>query len=245
MKSWFQARGYPKHLVQKEISKVQFNKENSNTKQSKSKRVIFVVTYHPLLKSSQSLINKHLNILYLDENAEAFIPGTMVTFRSSRKLSGYLVRAKSYPLARVTGSCKRYKKRFAVCLNVSETSTFISSLTHQTNKINYELHKSVTAHVLLANVLLQRSKQHVGQTIDNFRFQWNTDNNRKYHRSETCMQDHLFRHCSSPGHYGFSNDVSITFIDKADPSDPLKREDYWRRTLKTMAPFGLKIEDSV
>ena len=60
-----------------------------------------------------------------------------------------------------------------------------------------------------------------------------------------CMQEHLFRHCSSPGHHGFSNDVSITFIDKADPSDPLKREDYWRRTLKTMAPFGLKIEDSV
>ena len=120
IKSWFQAIDYPKHLVQKEISKVQFLKENSNTKQSKSKRVIFVGTYHPLLKSSQSLINKHLNILYLDENAEAFIPGTMVTFRSSRKLSGYLVRTKSYPLARVTGSCKRYKKCFALCLNVSK-----------------------------------------------------------------------------------------------------------------------------
>ena len=40
MKSWFQARGYPKHLVQKEMSKVRFNKENSNTKESKSKREI-------------------------------------------------------------------------------------------------------------------------------------------------------------------------------------------------------------
>ena len=27
---------------------------------------------------------------------------------------------------------------------------------------------------------------------------------------------------------GFFNDVSITFIDKTDPSDPLRREDYWR-----------------
>ena len=70
MKSWFQARGYPKHLVQKEISKVHFDKENSNTKQSKSKRVTFVVTYHPFLKSVQSLINKYLNILYLDENVK-------------------------------------------------------------------------------------------------------------------------------------------------------------------------------
>ena len=40
------------------------------------------------------------------------------------------------------------------------------------------------------------------------------------------------------GHAAFLNDVSIMFIDKTDPSDPLKREDYWRRTLKPMAPFG-------
>ena len=39
--------------------------------------------------------------------------------------------------------------------------------------------------------------------------------------------------------------VSITFVDKTDPSDPLKREEYWRRILWTMAPYGLNIEDSV
>ena len=43
----------------------------------------------------------------------------------------------------------------------------------------------------------------------------------------------------------FSVDVSVTFIDKTEPSDLLKREDYWRSTLKTMAPFGLNIEESV
>ena len=59
------------------------------------------------------------------------------------------------------------------------------------------------------------------------------------------MQEHLFRHFSSSGHNGFLIDVSITFIDKTDTSDPLKREDYWRRTLETMAPLGLNIADSV
>ena len=39
--------------------------------------------------------------------------------------------------------------------------------------------------------------------------------------------------------------MSVTFIDKTDPSDPLKRKDYWRSTLETMAPFGLNIEESV
>ena len=43
----------------------------------------------------------------------------------------------------------------------------------------------------------------------------------------------------------FLDNISITFIDKTDPLDPLKRENYWRRTLKTMAPFGLNIEERV
>ena len=40
-------------------------------------------------------------------------------------------------------------------------------------------------------------------------------------------------------------DISITFIDKTYPSDLFKREDIWRRILKTMPPFGLNIEESV
>ena len=57
------------------------------------------------------------------------------------------------------------------------------------------------------------------------------------------MQEHLFSHFSMAGHNGFLNDVSITFIDKTDPSDSLQREDYWRQTLKTMVLYGLNIED--
>ena len=59
------------------------------------------------------------------------------------------------------------------------------------------------------------------------------------------MQEHLFQHFSSPGHNGFLNDVSVTFIEKTDPSDPLKRENFWRKLLMTMAPHGLNVEDSV
>ena len=50
---------------------------------------------------------------------------------------------------------------------------------------------------------------------------------------------------SIASHNVFLNDVSITFIDKTDPSDPLRREDYWRQTLQTMFPYGINIEDSV
>ena len=46
------------------------------------------------------------------------------------------------------------------------------------------------------------------------------------------------------GHNGFLNNVSITLIGKADRKNPRKREDYWRRTLKTYAPFGLDVENN-
>ena len=40
------------------------------------------------------------------------------------------------------------------------------------------------------------------------------------------MQEHLYRHFSSPGHMGFLNDVSGKLIDKMVGSDSKKREDY-------------------
>ena len=64
--------------------------------------------------------------------------------------------------------------------------------------------------------------------LDKLRHRWNNykRNDRKHQRSEPCMQENLFRHFSSPGHNGFLNDVSVTFIDKTDPSDHLKGEDF-------------------
>ena len=44
----------------------------------------------------------------------------------------------------------------------------------------------------------------------------------------------------------FPDYLSLSYdYDKTGPSDPLKQEDYRRRTLKAMAPFGFNIEDSV
>ena len=67
----------------------------------------------------------------------------------------------------------------------------------------------------------------------------------KHRRGETCMQQHLYEHFCFSNHNCFISDVLVTFIDKTDPSDPLKREDYWKSTLKTVAPFGLNVEESM
>ena len=50
---------------------------------------------------------------------------------------------------------------------------------------------------------------------------------RKFERGEQCMQRHLHEHFNLPGHSGFLNDVSVTLIDKTDPKDLTKQEDFW------------------
>ena len=47
------------------------------------------------------------------------------------------------------------------------------------------------------------------------------------------------------GHSGFLGNVSMTLIGKADGKDSKSKENYWMRALKTYAPFGLNIENSV
>ena len=48
------------------------------------------------------------------------------SFRSSRKISSYLVKGKLYSLDRVVGPTKCGKKSCEVCMNVSEAGTFTS-----------------------------------------------------------------------------------------------------------------------
>ena len=47
----------------------------------------------------------------------------------------------------------------------------------------------------------------------------------------------------SKGHNGLISGVEIIFIDKTDPSDPTRREEFWRTKFKTLAPYGLNVEE--
>ena len=144
MKSWFQARGYSSDLVQKEMSKVKFSGDSNKTKtKKKSKGVLLVITFHPLLKDFGNIIDKNPYSLYMDQEAQrVFAPGPMITFRSARKFSNYLVRAKLYPLERTFGSCKCYCKRCEVCDNVTETLTFTSTGTQTTYRLSHQFNCS-------------------------------------------------------------------------------------------------------
>ena len=67
----------------------------------------------------------------------------------------------------------------------------------------------------------------ISKTVDEFRLKWNNykSNSRKHQQLETCIWEHLFRHFNKEGiDKGFLEDVSITFINKTDTSEPSERE---------------------
>ena len=170
----------------------------------------------------------------------------MVSFRSSHKVSSYLVRAKLYPIERTVGSFRCGSKHCEVCKYITETDTFTSSVTGETYKINYRLNcnDKCLVYLLTCN---KCKKQYTGQTSDNFRGRWNNykSKSKSFKRGEKCIQEHLYKHFESEGHTEFLDDVPITLIDKTDGSNPTKRENYWMRTLKTYASYGLNVVDSI
>ena len=83
--------------------------------------------------------------------------------------------------------------------------------------------------------------QYVGSTTDPFHYHWNNhrDNNRKAERAVEHMHADLFGHFASHGNHGFLEDSTISLVDKTDVADPTRREEYWRRALKTVSSYVL------
>ena len=53
------------------------------------------------------------------------------------------------------------------------------------------------------------------------------------------MQADLFEHFAFYGHSGLLEDCTKTLTGKTDGADPTRREEYWRRVLKTVSTYGL------
>ena len=224
MKSWFLLRGYPQKLIVTEISKVKFSGRRVFHRTKVEKGVPLVVTYHPLLKTIGKIIHDNLYLLY---NEDLFTPGPMVSFRSSRNISSYLVRAKLYPVERSVGSFNCKRPRCQICTYVNETDSFTSTGTRETYKTNHKFDCMLKCLIYLLTCNKCR-KQYVGQTVDTFCYRWNNyrSNSRKHAYGISCMQEHLYKHFCDSEHSGSLNNVSIIFIDKRHLTNPLQRENY-------------------
>ena len=165
LRSWFLEQGYPEKIIKTEMNKVKLNVDNKRWNNRQKKRIPFAVAFHPKLKVLQSIINKHLYLLYINNEVKrVFTSKPMVSFRSSRKISSSnLVRAKLYPTERTVGSFRCGSKRCEVCKYITETDTFTSSITGETYKINHRLdcNDKCLVYLLTCN---KCKKQCTGQT---------------------------------------------------------------------------------
>ena len=88
-----------------------------------------IIINHPKIKKIAQIMKKLKHLLYQDESVkQVFAPAPMVSYRSARKLSSYMVRAKLYPLERKRGSYKCDNLRCLVCNKIEETDTFTSTI---------------------------------------------------------------------------------------------------------------------
>ena len=175
-----------------------------------------------------------------------FTPTSFVSFGTARTLRTHLVRAKVYPVEeRLVGSRKCLRNRCQVCKNVVETDIFQSFVDKKVYKINHRFTCSDKCLVYLLSCKVC-GRQYTGQTVDEFRYRWNNykDNNRKSLRGDEHKQTGFFAHFQGLDHNGFLEDTEITFIDKTDPSNPTRHEEFWIDTLKTRYPLGLNNLDA-
>ena len=138
------------------------------------------------------ILNKNYYLLQMnDEVKKVFTLRSMVSFRGTRRLSSYLVRAKLYPVERKVGSCKCNCNRCQVYQSIFEIDTFTCSNDGTTYKINhkFDCNEKCLIYLITCNTCF---KQYVIQTVDTFRSRWNSckDNAKKYERGQHCMQKH-------------------------------------------------------
>ena len=101
MKSWFLQRGCSKQMIDLQMEKVEFGQRLKAGSKQAGFGGPFVLKYHPKLKKIAQIMEKLEHLLYRDESVKGvFTSPSMVSYRSAKKLSSSLVRAKVYPLER-------------------------------------------------------------------------------------------------------------------------------------------------
>ena len=100
MKKWFLARGYPETVVNNQINKVVLGRDQSVKKNLES-GIPFLTTCHPIVMELVKIIRDLLPFLYNNgEVQKVFSASPIVSYRSARKIKGYIVRSKLYPVQR-------------------------------------------------------------------------------------------------------------------------------------------------
>ena len=135
MEEWFLVRGYPEIVVNNQIDKVVFGRDQSVDKNLKS-GIPFVTTYHPKVKELEKLIRDLLLFYKMIDKFKRF-SHPLRSYHSARKIKDCIVRSKFYPVERKVGCRRCGSSRCQVCKSINIIDEFTSFTTKKAYKINY------------------------------------------------------------------------------------------------------------
>ena len=247
---WFKDRGYPKNLIQSQISRsrqVTNRLVDDIIPEEKSKTgTPLVITYHPAFKNLNQIMRKHVptlqrNPLYKD----LFDPLPFVCYRKCKSVANFVVRSKLPPLVSKKGVSKCGDKRCKTCPNIKETCDFTSNKTGKTYKINFDLNCASQSVIYLVSCKVC-GIQYVGETTRKMRDRWTgyrqnyeEATNGRYH-----TQQDFHAHFMRGDHSGLLKDAELILIDKTNSFSPKIREKFWIKKLETLHPNGLNISEN-
>ena len=156
------------------------------------------------------------------------------------------MRSKLYPVERNVDCWGCSSSRCQVCNSIIITKEFTSFVTKKNYNINHSFDCNDKCLIYLLSCK-SCGKQYVDGTSDHFRSRWNNYKSdvRKAESGDmkNVKQKFLQSHFLQRDQQGFLKDVEVRLFDKTQASDPTKREFYWMRTLRTLYPDGLNIEN--
>ena len=237
-------RGYEAHKVQAAINEVS-NQDRQSLLQYKERssgdRVPMITTYHSVLKDLNTILKKHIPILYANKRmADVFKEPPMAAFRRPRNLKDMVVRTKlKNPLP--NGGFKTCSdKRCLMCKHTSSTNSFESPVTGRSYRILGETScRSDNCIYLISCKICQ--KQYVGETGDIRR---RINNHRSTIKTKR-VQEPVAEHFNLEGHSW--EDMTVVVIDHDihwTDADRKSKEKFWMHRLKSFRPAGInKLND--
>ena len=273
LKGYLKARGYDMDMVEKQVLEaMKISRENSlleRENQRRNERDVFVTNYHPALsqKAFKIFQSNHSILTSREDHQVLFEKVPMISFRRSKSLHDFLVRAVVKPLSEETSECTGCGGRSdcEVCKILKKGSKFYSK-----EKKCYDIRKGkLHCNTQLCIYLMSCNfcqKQYVGKSEPKFRARYNNYKTkfRKYYHAmrngtlheinPPIPQAHLYQH--------FYEHVGENFIDENGNEDwsfwsfqlidrspnitkLVERENFWIYKLKTrLKDGGLNVHEA-
>ena len=259
LKTKLKDRGYKDEEITTQIKEARSRRREDllqyKTK-SQSNRIPFILTYYPDLPNAKAAVEKHWQILQINEKMKAnFTEKPIMAYRRNRNLGDILGQktilnnkvVRKGDISNQSGSCSPCLSRNdnLCCKQIRQTSTFQSRKTKKKYKIFHQVNcKSKFIIYLLECTLCMI--QYVGKS------EWPMNIRLNKHRNDVFREDaiHVCKHFKQPGH-DFNKHAKITIIEELKKKDRSlrtmrkileQREDFWILKLKTLQPDGFNME---